>query len=237
MQNLAIEDIKETEIIKSFYSGIDNWEIVARVIKKDYREFHNKKGKFTKVINIVLIDRSKMKIDGACFGDAATLYNEKLKEGQVYKIAKGNVSEDDYVRVRQRGSDYSKYKILFNEKSKFTPIADVGIVPYGEDKVFTLSEFYEMRTFEQDFDVVAILLEVKDEIDLPGRDGKQIRKRSLIVADPEKEISMEVIIWNDKPEVKPEIVGKTILLSSFRLKEYKDVLSLNSNFRSKVNVV
>jgi len=68
IQNLSTEDIRETEIIKSFYSGIDNWEIVARVIKKDYREFNNKKGKFTKVINIVLVDRSKMKIDGACFG-------------------------------------------------------------------------------------------------------------------------------------------------------------------------
>lgn len=88
--------------------------------------------------------------------------------------------------MRGRGSDYSKYKILFNEKSVFIPIADVGLVPDAEEKVFTLAEFYEMRTFEQDFDVVAILLEIKDEIELPGRDGKQIRKRSLIIADPER---------------------------------------------------
>lgn len=166
----------------------------------------------------MLIDRSKMKIDGACFGEAATQYNARLVEGQVYKISKGNVSEDDYVRVRGRGSDYSKYKILFNEKSVFTPIADVGIVPHADDTCHTLSEFYELRTFEQDFDVVAILLEIKDEIDLPGRDGKQIKKRSLIVADPEKEISMEVIIWNEKPEVDPSFVGRTVLLGSFRLK-------------------
>ena len=45
--------------------------IVARLIKKDYKEFINKKNKFTKVLNVEFIDKMKMRITGAMFGDYA----------------------------------------------------------------------------------------------------------------------------------------------------------------------
>lgn len=78
--------------IKQLYANIDQWQIVARLIRKTYKQFTNKKNKFTKVLNLTLIDRSKMKIDGVVFGESAVVFNEYLKEGQIYKISRGQVS-------------------------------------------------------------------------------------------------------------------------------------------------
>lgn len=65
--------MNESEKIADLYPDLQNWEIIARLIKKNYREFISKsgKGKLTKVLNLEFMDISGMKITGAMFGDSA----------------------------------------------------------------------------------------------------------------------------------------------------------------------
>lgn len=55
------------------YPDFPNWQIVARLTKKSYKEFISKsgKGKETKVLNVEFMDAAGDKITGAMFGDSA----------------------------------------------------------------------------------------------------------------------------------------------------------------------
>lgn len=52
---------------------------------------------------------------------------------------------------------------MFDEKSQFNEVSDVNIIAKAEDTAITLWDLYERRIFNQQFDVVAYVVEVKEE--------------------------------------------------------------------------
>lgn len=54
------------------------------------------------------------------------------------------------------------------------------------------------------------------------------------MGDPETQKSIEVAIWNKEMKIDPRLVGRTVLLKSFKLHSYKDSISLSSLFKSEI---
>jgi len=94
-----------------------------------------------------------------------------------------------------------------------------------------LPELIRENNFENKFDVVGILLSIGDER-IIEKDGKSLFKRSLFVGDPENRRSIEVVVWNKDLVIDPRWVDRTIVLKSFKLHTFRDMLTINSFFKS-----
>lgn len=87
--------------------------------------------------------------------------------------------------------------------------------------------------YERQFDIAGVLLNIGDERTFE-KDGRSIYKRTLILGDPEIMKAIEVVIWNKDMFIDPRWLNKTVQLKQFKLSNYKDALSISSNFKSDI---
>ena len=138
--------------------GLKRWTILCRLVRKTLKE-SMKKG--MKVLEIELIDKSKTKILGTFFNEAAVEFNDYLNPNSIYEISKGRLREGNY--NNSKNDMFSPYTLIFDSRSLFKEVSDVNLIAKNEDTAVTLGEVYEKRIFHQEFDVIAILGEIKEE--------------------------------------------------------------------------
>ena len=54
--------MKDFEKISDLYADFHNWQILVRVLDSSYKEFNSKQGKLTKLFNMMLVDKTGLKI-------------------------------------------------------------------------------------------------------------------------------------------------------------------------------
>lgn len=81
--------------------------------------------------------------------------------------------------------------------SKFNEVSDVNIIVKSEDSAVTLGSVYQKRTLNQEFDVVAYVVAVKEETSFQ-KDDKTITLKEVVLADPEARITMNANLWRWK---------------------------------------
>lgn len=73
-----------------------------------------------------MVDKSKKRILGTFFSDAAVDFNDYLKEGSIYEISKGRLIEGNY--NNSKNEKISPYALIFDSKSQFNEVSDVNII-------------------------------------------------------------------------------------------------------------
>jgi hypothetical protein len=66
------------------------------------------------------------------------------------------------------------------------------------------------------------------------KDDKPLKKTNLLIADPIKNITLHAVVWNESLVPDSSLIGKAIILSRFKLNEYKNALSLTSVYKSSI---
>ena len=89
--------VSEYETINDLHVGLQRWTILCRLVRKILKETPKKA---MKVLEIELIDKSKTKIIGTFFNEAATEFYEYLNQNSVYEISKGRLKEGNYNNSR-----------------------------------------------------------------------------------------------------------------------------------------
>ena len=69
------------------------WELLLRVVGKNYKEFVSKKGKEINLLTIDFIDQAGWTIEGWVFGTQAEEHNRDIEEGKVYRVARTALAE------------------------------------------------------------------------------------------------------------------------------------------------
>lgn len=216
------------ESIGDLYVGLPRWTILCRITRKTLKE-STKQG--MKILEIELVDKSKKKIIGTFFQEAALKFNDYLEEQRIYEISKGRLREANY--NNSKNDMLSPFTLIFDDKSEFKEVSDVNIIVKNEDTAITLGQGYERKVFNQDFDIVAYVVEVKPETTFQKND-KSFVVRDLVVADPEARLTMNARLWRWNQEITNDMVGKVIILSRFTFHDYKGSVSLSSNVRSSI---
>ena len=233
-QLVEYDDLKNFDKITDLFVDISNWEIVVRVLEKSYREFNNKSGKLTKIFSMTLVDRTGTKIEGVMFGDSAKEYHDMIKVNGIYRMSRGQIREENY--NLNRGAKFSKYNIIFTRNSIFVPLRDITVIPYAVDSSVSFSEFLKPSNADRQLDTVGILLDIGEERTFE-KEQRSIYKKSLLIGDPQEMKSIEVVIWSKDLHIDQDWVNRTIHLKNFKLNTYRDVLSLNSQFKSEVKLL
>ena len=73
---------------------MSGWVILVRIIDKTYKEFVSKKGNYTKVLTLEMIDRTGKIIEGTFFGETATVKNKSIVKEGIYKVSGGTIREN-----------------------------------------------------------------------------------------------------------------------------------------------
>jgi hypothetical protein len=96
-----------------------------------------------------------------------------------------------------------------------------------------MADCIERRIIGQEFDVVCILVNVEESIEV-RKEEKLLKKTSLMVTDPVKGLAIHATVWNDNLIPEKSLIGKTIILSRFKLNEFKGALTLVSTYKSSI---
>ncbi len=85
----------------------------------------------------------------------------------------------------------------------------------------------------QEFDVVCILIKIEETTEVKKED-KLLKKTNFLIADPMKNISLHAVVWNENLVPDNSLIGKAVILSRFKLNEYKSSLTLTSVYKSSI---
>ena len=61
-----------------------------------------------------------------------------------------------------------------------------------------------------------------------------LKKTNLLIADPLKSLTLHAVVWNDNIIPDRQLIGRTVILSRFKLNEYKNSLTLTSIYKSSI---
>jgi hypothetical protein len=92
---------------------------------------------------------------------------------------------------------------------------------------------YDKKIFNQEFDVVAYVVEIKEENKI-NKEDKVLTMKEVIAADPDEKITMAIRLWNWKEEFGNDMIDKVLIFTRFSLKQYKDSISVSNGFRSSI---
>jgi hypothetical protein len=84
-------DVKAFEKIEDLYLGMHAWELLLRVVSKNYREFVSKRGNEVTLLRVEFIDRVGWTIEGCFFGEQAEKHNSAIEKGKVYRISRATL--------------------------------------------------------------------------------------------------------------------------------------------------
>lgn len=66
------------------------------------------------------------------------------------------------------------------------------------------------------------------------KEEKLLKKTNLLVADPTKNITIHAVIWSENLIPEHSLIGKAVVLTRFKLSEYKESLTLGSIYKSNI---
>jgi hypothetical protein len=184
-------------------------------------------------MNIDLIDRSDVKISGTFFYEAAEKWRDELKLNSVYKISEGSIASENY--NNSRNDKMSPFRLIFSVNSVFEEVSDVNIISRPEDAAITLGDLITKPIFDQEFDIIGILVGIEEPKEITKGD-KVLKRWNWSVADPIQAKTIHAVLWNDKIKPDPSLIGRTIILSRFALHNYNGSLTLNSKARSSIQL-
>jgi protoporphyrinogen oxidase len=91
----------------------------------------------------------------------------------------------------------------------------------------------ERKVIGQEFDVVCILIKIEETTEVK-KEEKLLKKTNFLIADPMKNISLHAVVWNENLVPDNSLIGKAVILSRFKLNEYKSSLTLTSVYKSSI---
>jgi hypothetical protein len=77
------------------------------------------------------------------------------------------------------------------------------------------------------------LVNIEDTVEVK-KNERPLKKTNLLVADPVKNITMYAVVWGEALIPDRSLIGKSIILGRFILKEYKESFNLSSVIRSSI---
>jgi len=194
------------------------WTIKARVTNKSRVRKFAKGNEEGKVFSIDLLDKFGGEIRATFFNQGADKYEEVLQVGSCYVFSRGNVK----IANRQYNNCNHRYEITFDKEAIVSPVAEDAAIQNMKLTYVDLRSV-QQKTLPTKVDLVGIITDFKPAFRFTSRDGKELVKRELVLAD-DTAISMQVTIWGDRATMPDEkFAGKPIAaLKGVVVKEWND---------------
>ena len=167
----------------------NRWTICARITSQlELRSYTNTRGE-GKVLGFEILDKDGSEMKCVCFGDAAVRFSQELRQGAVYEISKGQVTQ-----ARNPRFAISQYEIKVDQNTTFVPCPEaeeaIARIKYDFKKIGTLND----APSGQMVDVVGIAYGVGDLTTIMKRDGSETSKRSVMLRD-DSGSAIEFTLW------------------------------------------
>ncbi|OLP89239.1 Replication protein A 70 kDa DNA-binding subunit [Symbiodinium microadriaticum] len=170
------------------------WTIKGRVTSKaPLRTFKQRNGSGQgKVFHVELLDAEGGEIRASFFNDAADKHFELLEVGKCFTLSKGQVK----LANRQYNACKHRYELVFDKACQVDGVADDGKIDTVKFSVVELRSV-KGKTLPCSVDVCGIVKDYDKSFAFTSKDGKDLVKRTLTLAD-DSGISMQVTIWGDR---------------------------------------
>jgi hypothetical protein len=165
----------------------------VRIVDTIYREFISKKGKLIKLLTLELIDREGSMISALYFGDGAKAKLSLLQVGNIYRIRKGKIAEDNYNKCKKEKE--SKFCIYIANETDFSLLDDDVDIPYCPNNWLRLSQMAQSTNHHEIYNLIAILADIQPPKELL-KDNRKIILQKLHVGDPSTGLVSQVVIWD-----------------------------------------
>jgi len=168
------------------------WTILARVTNKAQMRTWKKNDREGKVFSVDLLDAEGGEIRASFFNDAADAFYDKLQVQKVFKMSKGSVK----IANRQFNACKHRYELVFDKAAQVEEVQE-------EVKISTVSLNVENLRSVKDknkpasVDVCGIITSFQEAMAFTSKDGKDLVKRVLTIAD-DSAVSMQVTIWGER---------------------------------------
>jgi replication factor A1 len=192
------------------------WTICARVTAKSQTRTFRKGSGEGKVFSVDLLDAEGGEIRASFFNDAATLFQDKLVKGKCFTFSGGSVR----VANRQYNQCNHRYELSFDKMAKVDEVNDVAGI---QDCLLKLTDLRTAQTKPLPFtsDFCGIITSFTQPITFVSKDGKDLTKRELTIAD-NTATSITVAIWGDRAKMEDSKLSgnPAVILQGVSVKEW-----------------
>lgn len=198
---VAIFPIRE---LSAYQNG---WTIKARVTSKaPLRTFQGGKNGGGKVFHVDLLDAEGGEIRASFFNSAADSFNDRLQVGKVFTLSKGSVK----IANKQYNTTNHRYELTFESDAQVEEVPDDAAI---KTEKFEFSDMRDLqtRTLPCRVDLLGIVTAFRDVVNLKTKDGKDLVKREITVAD-DSGISMSVALFGDMAAIEEsKLAGNAVV--------------------------
>jgi len=202
--------------ISEISTYVQRWTIRARITSKSTLRTFSKGVNSGKVFHVHLLDVHGGEIRASFFNEAAGLHFDKLQLGKCYKFGRGSVKIAD---ARFNPCSH-RYELVFD---KTTQIEEVDDDEQIQAVKFSLTDLrsVQTRTLPCTVDICGILTHAGPCISFTSKDGKELVKREMTVAD-DTATSITVTLWGEraKQEDKNFEGSPTVGMKGVMVKEW-----------------
>jgi len=200
--------------ISSYHS---KWVLRARVTAKgQLRSFNSRNGQAMQVFDCSLLDESG-EIRASFFGDMANKYHGMIEQGKVFTFSRGGCK----IANRQYNRTSHRYELVFDRDGLIEPASDDGKIATVNFNFVDL-RVVQSKTMPCSVDVCGIVVAFKPVVEFTSKDGKELVKRDITVAD-DTATSMDVAIWGDRAKMEDKAFegSPLVCLKGVTVKEFK----------------
>lgn len=198
--------------ISSLSTYISNFTILARVVKK---EFKNLESKGLKILTLILADKSG-DIKATAWRDHAEKFNELVEENQVYAITGGKVS----FAKKQYNPTKHDCEITFDGNTKFELVNNADTEEIGKTK-FNFVKISEIDNLAKDatVDIVGVAIDIQPSQMKRLKTGREVNHRSIEIAD-DSDRKIELNLWDRNCDLVQEGSNPIIVLKDAKIGEF-----------------
>mmetsp|Transcript_46462 Transcript_46462/g.137308 ORF Transcript_46462/g.137308 Transcript_46462/m.137308 type:complete len:458 (-) Transcript_46462:27-1400(-) len=181
------------------------WLIRARITAKSQMRTFGRPGTAGgKVFSADLLDAEGGQIRASFFGAAADLFAAKLEQGKCYTFSRGSVR----IANRQYNTCPHRYEIIFDEKALIIEVPDAEDIEVNKF-CFTDLRALQTKVLPCTVDVCGILVDAKPLFAFTSKDGKELVKREITVAD-DTATSLRVTLWGERAKQDDVVFEKRV---------------------------
>jgi replication factor A1 len=194
------------------------WTIKARVTSKSRVRKFSKGNEEGKVFSIDLLDKFGGEIRATFFNQGADKYEELLQVGNCYVFSRGNIK----IANRQYNSCNHRYEITFDKDAIVSQVAEDTEIQNMKLTYIDLRSL-QSKNLPTKVDLIGVVSDFKPSFAFTSRDGKELVKRELVLAD-DTATSMQVTIWGDRAMMPDDkFSGKPVIsMKGVVVKEWND---------------
>jgi len=196
----------------------NKWTIKARVTNKSTTRTWSKNGNQGKVFSVDLLDAMGGEIKATFFNQGAEKYESMLEKGKCFTFSRGSTN----VANKQYNSTSHRYELKF-DKDAIVEIATEDSSIEAIKFSFVNLRALGTRTLPTTVDVCGIITSFQPTQSVTSKDGVELVKRELILAD-DTATSMKVTIWGDRAKQEDSIFEglPVVALKAVSVKDWKD---------------